>query len=149
MSTLHYVGSLLQRGFAADAAEVLEQIEEDPLRQLTSREQRFLGLIYLVLDDIEEGVAHMAEAYRRDSELIVNELDAMMLPGTDQALRQLVRRAVNHANESPSAESWFVVAVLAQAQDRNHVARRMLQRVEQLGPDGLPADLMQAELSPR
>ena len=55
-------------------------------------------------------------------------------------MRRIVTRAVAHAHRVDRPDAWFMVAVLMQAEGRDDLARRMLERAQGSTAAEIPAD---------
>ncbi|MCC6661742.1 MAG: hypothetical protein IT437_12750 [Phycisphaerales bacterium] len=106
---------------------------------------RRLGVAMIDARKIRDGVAMIALAYRTDPRLCGKELPRTLVGGAAD-LRTLVNRASIYANTTGSASAWLAMAVLAQAEGRDHVAARMVERARDAGLDPALADKFIAAL---
>lgn len=94
---------------------------------------REMGVALLQSDRTEDAMNMVHEAYAKNPELGILPLNRTLLGESEEPLRLLVVRAVQHTNREPSAEGWLTVAMLMQAQGRVELAGEMLDRAEGLG----------------
>lgn len=81
---------------------------------------RYLSVALVGLKRSNEAVRALDDAYRAEPELASRPISAASVGG-DAALRNLVLRAVTHAQRVNTPDAWLVVAVLMQAQDRREL----------------------------
>lgn len=92
-------------------------------------------------------VAMMGYAYDLSPGLSASAMDAGLWGDSWARLRGAVRDAVRYANRSPSGGAWLLVAVLMQAEGRDNVAARMIDRAAGLGLSSAVADRMRTRLT--
>lgn len=108
---------------------------------------RLLSLAFLDEREMTRSIAMMAHAYSTDPALASRPIDPASLPGDRLDMRRRVTDAVAYAHEVKSASAWLMVAVLMQAEGRDGVALKMLERGIDLGLDERVADELAVELS--
>ncbi len=81
------------------------------------------------------GVAMMALAYQTDPSLAVVPMAATHFPEADEGVRQRFLAAVAYANSAKGSSAYLTAAVLAQAEGRVDVARRLVARAKAAGHD--------------
>lgn len=97
---------------------------------------RMLGLAKIADGQIDEGVAQIVEAYRLDPSLASTPIDERLFPtGARFDVRDLVRKVSVRANRTNSADAWFALGVLMQAEDRDSVALDMVLKASGAGMD--------------
>lgn len=107
-------------------------LSEHPEDWLVVRE---MGVALLQTSRIEDGLNMVLEAYTKNPELGILPLNRGILGESEEPLRQLVVRVVQHTHREPSAKGWLAVAMLMQAQGRYELSGEMLDRAEGLGLD--------------
>lgn len=91
----------------------------------------------------DDAAAMVRMAYSKDPTLSTRPIDArVVVPSHD--LRKIVVRTVKFAHKRESASAWLLVAVLMQAEDRDPVGLRMIERAV---AQGLPSDIGDAMLA--
>ncbi len=86
-----------------------------------------------LMNDLDIAIEMMHNAYMNDPALGADPFDPEFL-GIDQGtLRTLLVKCVKHAQRYPTAERWFFVAILMQAEGRYERAGEMLDRAIGLG----------------
>lgn len=91
----------------------------------------------------DDAAAMVRMAYSKDPTLSTRPIDArVVVPSHD--LRKIVVRTVRFAHKRESASAWLLVAVLMQAEDRDPVGLRMIERAV---AQGLPSDIGDAMLA--
>lgn len=113
-----------------------------------ARAMRLLAAALLLDKRTDDGVAMMRSAYRAEPALARAPLRAEELGLREAGLRDLVIRAVMHANRLGSGSSWWTVTVLMQAQGKAEQARAMLDRAKTQGIDADLDAAMTAALAP-
>lgn len=113
-----------------------------------ARVMRLLAGALLLDKRTDDGVAMMRSAYRAEPALSREPLRADDLGLRESAMRDLVIRAVIHANRLGSASSWWTVTVLMQAQGKAEQARAMLGKAKAQGIDAELDAAMTAALAP-
>lgn len=128
--------------------EFAEQILRDHLR--TSPDDtdamRYLAVALLEGGQPAQAVAVMTMAYDKDPTLAGQPLPGPRLFRDPDDLRAALNRAVTYANRVNTASSWLLVATLMQAEGRDRVARRMVERAADLGLDDRIVDPLLTEL---
>ena len=81
-----------------------------------------------------------AEAYSEDPGLKDRAMSGEALGVRATEMRRIVTRAVAHAHRVDRPDAWFMVAVLMQAEGRDDLARRMLERAQGSTAAEIPAD---------
>lgn len=108
---------------------------------------RALAVALLKAGRPQEAVAVAAMAYDKDpSGLAIRPIPTVLFSDPDD-LRAALNRAVTYANRVNTASAWLLVATLMQAEGRDPVAARMLDRAIDLGLSERVASAMAAELS--
>lgn len=108
---------------------------------------RALAVALLKSGRPQEAVAVAAMAYDKDpSGLAIRPIPTALFSDPDD-LRAALNRAVTYANRVNTASAWLLVATLMQAEGRDRVAARMLDRAIALGLSERVASAMAAELS--
>ena len=98
--------------------------------------QRELAVALLETKAFDRSVDLMVDAYARNPELGIVPVDDTLLGEGNRRLRRMVVRAVGHAQRVETGEAWMLVVVLMQAEGRDEVAARMLDRAVAHGLDG-------------
>jgi tetratricopeptide (TPR) repeat protein len=94
---------------------------------------RSLGVAYLNLNRVPEGVRQIAGAYEFEPSLAGEPIDVALFTGGTSGVYDLLQRVVPMAHRSPTSEAGVVAAALMQSQGRTKEAARMLERVEGKG----------------
>lgn len=94
---------------------------------------REMGVALLAAGRSEDAMDMVHEAYLNNPELGILPLNRSILGESEEGLRGLVIRAVQHTNRNPRAKGWLLVAALMQAQGRVELAGEMIGRAEGLG----------------
>lgn len=89
---------------------------------------RLLSVALLVEKNIDDAVAVMRSAYRLDPKLGSEPLNLDEIGYNPHEWRALVKMAVMEANRTKSASSWLLVASLMQAEGRDALAVKMIER---------------------
>jgi len=93
----------------------------------------------------DDAAAMVRMAYSKDPTLSSRPIDARVeVPSHD--LRKVVVRTVRFAHKRESASAWLLVAVLMQAEDRDPVGLRMVERAVDRGLSSDIGDAMSASL---
>jgi len=132
MTTLERGDFLLRDGLAREAIEAFK----DHLKANPGDADviRHYALALLVDRQPAEAAATMMLAYERDVEKLGPlPLDPSLGDGFSGEIRGLVNAAVTHANATRSASAWLIVAVLMQAEGRNDVALRQIEKAKAVG----------------
>lgn len=88
-----------------------------------------------VLMDLDIAIDVLYSAYLNNPELGSDPFDPEFLGIDSRSFRDFLVKCVKHAHRAPSAQRWFVVAVLMQAESRFERASEMLDRAIELGLD--------------
>lgn len=136
----------LRRGEAERAIRFFREHLRDPANDRDGESQRLLALALLGANRADEAAAAMRKAYRTDVGLVELPFDPEVVGEDDRRVRALTVRAVEYANREKSADAWFLVAVLMQAQNRVAVARTVLQRAIDAGLERQIAEPMSEAL---
>lgn len=96
-----------------------------------------------------DAVAVMGYAYDRVPALSGEPMDVGLWGGSVLRLRASVVDAVKFGHRSPSGNAWLLVAVLMQAEGRDAVALRMVDRAEDEGLGASVSDRMRLVLTQR
>lgn len=96
-----------------------------------------------------DGVAMLAYAYDAVPGLASRPMERSLWGDSPARLRRAVEDAVRYAQRTPSASAWLTVTVLIQAEGRDAVALRMLERAESLGLGPAVADRLRLRLTRR
>jgi hypothetical protein len=138
--------SALRRGEAERAIRLLKEHLRDPAHERDGDTQRLLALALLSANRADEAAVIMRKAYRTDAGLVELPFDPVVVGEDDRRIRALTVRAVEFANREKSAEAWFLVSVLMQAQNRLVLARTILQRAVDAGLERQIAEPMSEAL---
>lgn len=103
----------------------------------------------LEADRFADAVAMMGYVYDLAPGQANRAMDPGLWGGSPLRLRRSVVSAVRFAQRSPSGNAWLLVAVLMQAEGRDGVALRMVDRASDEGLDSAVADRMRARLARR
>lgn len=136
----------LRRGEAERAIRSFREHLRDPANERDGETQRLLALALLGANRADEAASAMRKAYRTDVGLVELPFDPEVVGEDDRRIRALTVRAVEFANREKSAEAWFLVAVLMQAQNRIALARTVLQRAIDAGLERSIAEPMSEAL---
>ena len=121
---------------AEPVAEAVAESALDAASGLNPEATRMLGLAMIADAQVADGAARILEAYRADPSLANQPIDERLFPsGARFSIRDLVRRASIHANQADTAEAWFALAVLMQAEGRDSVALDMVIKASGVGLD--------------
>jgi hypothetical protein len=112
-----------------------------------ARAMRVLAIALLEDRRAADAAAVMRLAYRTDPLLARERLSPEALGFTTREFRNLVTRAVGHANSVRSSSAWLSVSVLMQGEIRDDLALAMLTRAADAGLDPAVADALRAELA--
>jgi hypothetical protein len=93
---------------------------------------RMLGLALIDAGRMQEGIATLALAYERDTQLANSPILPDIFGPTDD-LRRNLNRVSMYANRVNTASAWLALAVLMQAEGRNRPAAAMIDRALQAG----------------
>ncbi len=108
---------------------------------------RLLGFALMDAGNLKEGVAMVGLAYREEPALADRPVAPDLFGAERKDLRRNVTRASIYANNVGTASSWLAMAALTQAEGRNDVALRMVERARTAGLDPAIADRMAAAVS--
>jgi hypothetical protein len=92
--------------------------------------QRLLGIAHAADHQFEQAGLLLVDAFETDASLRTMPIRGDDLFESGLELNSVVSQAVGHAHRHPSYESWFTVAVLMQAQGKNDLANKMIERGE-------------------
>lgn len=109
---------------------------------------RGMALALMESRKFEEAIALMAHAYEMDPSLAWRPIDPNVMPRGERGVRQHLSRMVQHAHRLDTASSWLMVTVLMQAEGRENVALRMLDRARDKGLRGTVGTEMWLALRP-
>lgn len=112
-----------------------------------ARAMRVLAIALLEDRRAADAAAVMRLAYRTDPLLARERLSPEALGFSTREFRNLVTRAVGHANSVRSSSAWLSVSVLMQGEIRDDLALAMLARAADAGLDPAVADALRAELA--
>ena len=98
--------------------------------------QRLLAVALAGEGKLAAAAELMERVYEAAPEISGDPLDGRTLVGSGRELRRLVVRAVRHAYRTQDARSWLLVAVLIQAEGRDRIAKKMIDRAMAAGLDG-------------
>jgi hypothetical protein len=96
---------------------------------------RVLALVLLANRQAAQGVAVMAQAYEQDPTLAERAIDVSTFKGGATKVRELFNAAFAHAQRVKSGSAFLTAAVIAQAEGRPEVARRIVSRGLEFGLD--------------
>ena len=135
--------ALLRAGEARRAAIVLrDYLNSNPH---DARAMRSMGLAMIATNQVRDGIAVVGLAYQNDPALAADavELDTF---GTAANLRKVLERVSVYANRANMPSAWLTLAALMQAENRNHLASRMVERARSAGLEQEVAAQMLAAL---
>lgn len=136
-TTLERAEAALAFGYPKEAVLALrEHLRDHPT---DSRATRLLAMALFEDRRVEEAVAVNAMAYENDPTLAWQRIHPDTFT-TDRSLRARVESAVVYANRVKTASAWLFVVTLMQAEGRDAVAAKMLDRAKQLGLKPAVAD---------
>ncbi|MBZ0173404.1 MAG: hypothetical protein K8E66_13555, partial [Phycisphaerales bacterium] len=104
-----------------------------------------LAAALIAVGRIDDGVAMIRLAYGSDPGLASRPISERVSLGS-RAWRDLVIRSVKHAHKRDTGSSWLAVSVLMQAEGREKVGLRMLERAEDRGLDPTLVSPLAAEM---
>ena len=107
-------------------------LEEHPEDWIALRE---FAVALLEAKRTDEALVVLHEAYMKNPEMGMLPLPANFLGESQDPMRKLVVRAVQHAHRDPSGKAWLMVAVLMQSEGRFERSSEMLVRARDLGLD--------------
>jgi hypothetical protein len=137
----------MQAGDGAAAANWFEEhLRQFPTDLVAMREY---GLALIDADRIGDGVAVIGYVYDLMPGLASQSVRPDFWGGSAARLRRSVTATVRVAQRSPSGNAWLAVAVLMQAEGRDDVALRMLERAADEGLSPAVADRMRLRLTRR
>lgn len=110
------------------------------------RALRTLAVALLADKQVEDAGIILRQAYRTDPKLAGEPLVPLSLGFGERPFRDLVTRAVGHANRANTGSAWLLVASLMQAEGRLDLAKTMLARARANGLEPGIADAMAAEM---
>jgi hypothetical protein len=97
---------------------------------------QLLAIVQAEQRRFDDASAMMRAAYKLDPRLGTQRLDLASVNYSDRELRDLVSRCVIHANRASTGSAWLLVGTLMQAEGRDDLALRMLDRAKSQGLDG-------------
>jgi hypothetical protein len=106
---------------------------------------RSLGMALIADSQLQDGVAMVAMAYKADPALASEPVQGALLSGAG-GVRAMVERVSVFANRVKLPSAWLTLAALMQAEGRNQLAGRMIDRARQAGLEAGLAAQMQAAL---
>lgn len=121
-------------------------LEKNPDDMLAMREY---AAAMLEANRTLDAVAVMAYAYDLSPGLSTRAMDAGLWGGSPLRVRRSVVKAVRMAHEAGTGHAWLLVAVLMQAEGRDAVALRMVDRALELGLNPAIGDGLRLELDRR
>lgn len=135
---------------AGDSAAAVNWFEEH-LRQYPNDlfGMREYGLALIDAGRIADGVAMIGYVYDLFPGLANQSMVSDFWGGSSVRLRRSVTSTVRFAQRSPSGNAWLAVAVLMQAEGRDDVALRMIDRAADEGLNPTVADRMRLRLARR
>lgn len=137
----------MMEGDAEQAVEWFRaHLDENPDDLVAMREY---AAAMLEVNRTLDAVAVMAYAYDLAPGLSSRAMDAGLWGGSPLRLRRSVVRAVRAAHQAGTGHAWLTVAVLMQAEGRDAVALRMVDRAMELGLNPAIGDRLRAELDRR
>ncbi len=137
--------ALLEAGVLEGAiSELRAHLAEDPEDYAA---MRVLGAALIENREARDGFAMIRMAYGSDPTLAETRLDGRLFASVSR-LRDVVRDAVRAAHREPSSSAWLSVAVLMQAEGRDPVALKMIQRAKDHYLSEEIALAMEAALAP-
>lgn len=135
---------LLKSGDTPQAIALLESyLNSEPD---DAEAMRLLALALVSNGQVREAAAMMSFAYGADRSLAHEPLGPSNLAAGSRGLREAVRESVAFAHEEESSSAWLLVSVLMQAEGRDNVALRMLERSIDAGLDERVGIAMRAAL---
>jgi hypothetical protein len=135
--------AMLRAGYAAEAITTLRAyLDANPHDAYAMRS---MGLAMIARNQVSDGVALVAHAYRTEPALAAYPLPVDAF-GTPADLRRILERVSVHANRTNMPSGWLALAALMQAENRNQLAIRMVERAKQAGLEPEVASQMSAAL---
>ncbi len=107
---------------------------------------REFGLVMLEQERVDEGFAAIRKAYRDKPDLAGSPLPLAGLGFDGARTRALMGIVSPVANQLKTSSGWFTLAVLLQAQEKNGLAMKMLDRASAQGLEQPVADAFRATL---
>jgi len=136
---LERADAMLMYGESKLAAEAYRKYLEDAPDDAAA--MRSLALALLDLRRFDESVAVMAMAYEKQPRLARTPIDPTFFDDASD-LRKSVNAAVTYANRVNSGSAWLLVATLMQAEERDDVAAKMVERAKGAGlAEGVATEL--------
>ncbi|MBL0928163.1 MAG: hypothetical protein IBJ11_11015, partial [Phycisphaerales bacterium] len=120
------VGEYTSRAAAQREAESLSTAES-PV-EVNRGAQRMLALALAAAGQFARAERELEDAYAADPSLGSRRVHGEMIFASGEDLRDLTALAVRRAQLSAARSSWFLAAVLTQAEGRDDDARRLLSR---------------------
>lgn len=135
---------------AGDAEEAVSwytiHLQEEPLDLRSAREY---AAALMEADRPLDAVAVLGYAYDTMPGLASEAMDTGLWGDSPLRLRRSVTDAVRYAHETQSGNAWLMVAVLMQAEGRDQVALKMLERAEAAGLSKAVGDRLRTRLAQR
>jgi hypothetical protein len=94
----------------------------------TTETLRLMAVAFAIDRRWNDASALMRSAYRLDTKLGASPLELVGLGFNAQSWRELVSRSVSNANRGKAASDWLLVAALMQAEGRDDLAKKMVER---------------------
>ena len=109
------------------------------------------SLAMALVDDhrIDQAVAVLALSYERQPRLAGTPIDPDTLSGSDMTHRRRFTAVMDYANRTKTASAYFAAAVLAQSEDRDGTAARLLDKAMQAGLNPRVGEEMKLALAVR
>lgn len=107
---------------------------------------RRLAIAQAACGDISQAANTMVRSYAMNITLCDDAMKATEHGLTATRWRSLVQASVREGHSGGSAECWFLAATLMQAEGRDEPARKMINRAESAGLDGVLCGRMRAAL---
>ncbi|MBC7835800.1 MAG: hypothetical protein H7Y88_11975 [Phycisphaerales bacterium] len=110
--------------------ELRRHLKDDPT---DGPAMRLLALALLETGNVEESVAVMVMAYETEPSLAWEAIDGANAGWSNSDVRDRVESAVAYAHRTKTGSAWLSVALLMQAEGRDGLALKMLERASELG----------------
>lgn len=131
-------------GDSAGAVKALREHLRDEPEDV--RAMRLLAFALVETRKFDDAASVMNLAYRKDPQLAFEVLGAEAFGFGERRLRELANACVTAAHRAKSGPGWLLVAVAMQAEGRDDLAGRMLERAVKEGLNKEVADAMRVAL---
>ncbi|HVU62848.1 MAG TPA: hypothetical protein VHC70_02635, partial [Phycisphaerales bacterium] len=133
-----------------DAAEAIKQFKLHLKKNPDDASvERLMAMALLDDRKVEQAVAVLLHAYTKQPSLARDPIDPQSLSGYAMQEQQRFSRVMSYANRTKLGSAFFTACVLAQAEERFDVAKRLIDRATAEGLDKKVGDEMTMALTNR